>query len=109
MPNTFDPTTENPETLNISDIDSDWLWSDSFDSIYPDVRIISIQFNPGATDDHCVIKEGSAAGHPIFDVTCENEYDQRIEYKKKKALRPVLDFSAGTYSAGSTIKIEFDL
>lgn len=107
MANTLTPSTSNPDVLEISDIDSDWLWSDTFDN--NDVRIISIQFSPAAADDICIIKEGSDAGAPIFDVKCADEYDQRIEYLHKAPRRPVLDFSAGTYTAGSKIKIEFDL
>ncbi len=91
--------------INISDIDSDWLWSYTFPD-YPEIKIQSIQFNPGAVDDHCVIKNGSDTGPPFFDVTGEDaDYDQRNKPYHGAKLMPVLDFSDGTYSAGSSVQI----
>ena len=96
-------------TVVISSIDSDWLWTDIFSSATSGMRLVSIRFNPGAADDRCVIKAGSDTGIALFDSgKCVDEYDPRIEYYHGAIRRPVLDFSAGTYSSGSTVTFEFD-
>lgn len=90
--------------ITISTIDSDWSWSDDYPSSAT-LPIGGIIFVPGATDDVCVIKEGSAAGAELFEVRSADVYDQKgFSYGGAK-LRPVLDVSAGTYSAGSKVVI----
>lgn len=93
--------------VTIEDIDSDWLWSDTFPN-YGSVRLIGIQFNPGAADDQCVILENTVSGSPIMDVTALDVYDQRYKPVGVNA-RPVLDVSAGTYSSGAQVIFTFDL
>ncbi len=102
--NTITPT---GNFVTIEDIDSDWSWSDQFPN-YPRVFLIGIQFNPGAADDQCVIKEGSDTGSDIMDVTAESAYDERYKPVGVES-RPVLDYSAGTYSAGSKVIFTFKL
>lgn len=92
--------------LEISDIDSDWSWTDNF-PFAAAVRLDSIQFNPGAAADACVIKYGSDAGVAFFDVTCENESDEKCKYFNCRPLKPVFDFSDSIISAGAKIIIMF--
>jgi hypothetical protein len=97
-------------TVDITDIDSDWLYSATLTGVVGSrVHILSIQFNPGAADDQCVILDATDAGPAIFDVTSESVYDQRIKYfnQPSNGFMPFLDFSAGTYTAGSKIIIIF--
>lgn len=92
--------------VHITDIDSDWSWSDSYPQYaYP--YLVSIQFNPAAADDQCIIKEGSDSGAPFFDVTAIDEYNQKAKMINVYS-KPVLDFSDGTYSAGSSVILIFD-
>jgi len=94
--------------VEITDIDSDWLYSTAtFLGTTGRINIISIQFNPGAADDHCVILDTNAAGPAIFDVTSYDAYDQRIKYfqQPNPGFKPFLDYSAGTYSAGAKVII----
>lgn len=93
--------------VTIEDIDSDWLWSDTFPN-YPKIRLVGIQFNPGLAADQCIIFENTVSGSTIMDVTAEDVYDQRYKPVGVDS-RPVLDFSAGTYSSGSKIIFTFDL
>jgi len=90
--------------ITISSIDSDWLWSDTF-PLLAKVPVIAIFFKGAAADDACVIKEGSASGPAFFDVKVNDSYDQRQGLYGGAKLRPVLDYSAGTYTAGSTVTI----
>ena len=91
--------------VHITDIDSDWLWSTQFPGINK-IPVVSIQFNGAAQDDQCIISEGSITGAILFDFTADNVYDQHPKYFHGVGLRPVLDFSIGTYSANSSVIFE---
>lgn len=96
-------------TVVIEDIDSDWTWSDSINNALSGIRVLSIQFNGGAADDQCVIMtDGAATGAVIFDVTVEDTYDQRLKWFNGVRHKPFLDYSAGTFTAGSKVIIEFE-
>lgn len=98
--------TETGNVITITDIDSDWLWTANFSEFTAKgVPVISIQFIPGDTDDQCVILNGTAAASEVFNVVAEDAYDQRIQYYFGNPLKLFLDFSAGTYSAGSKVII----
>ena len=92
----------------IEDIDSDWNWYDTITYLATSkagIAIQSIQFNPGAADDLCIIKNKTDTGSEIFDVICADVYDQRCKYFNGEILKPVLDFSDGVYTAGSKVII----
>jgi len=96
-------------SVTISSIDSDYTFATTFPNSTSGLRMVSIRFNPGAADDICVIKNGSDTGSELFNSgKCVDEYDVRIEYYNSMIRRPYLDFSAGTYSSGSTVTFEFD-
>lgn len=97
----------NGNVIEISDIDSDWSWSDTFPQ-YPQMPVVSIQFNGAAADDQCVIKNATDTGPALFDVLVVDEYDQRYKLFNGTLLKPVLDYSAGTYTAGSTVILILD-
>lgn len=90
--------------IEITDIDSDWSWSDSFPS-HESLPIGAVIFKPGAADDQCVLEEATTSGASFFDVTASDEYSEKGMNFSGARLRPVLDFSDGTYSAGSKVII----
>lgn len=94
--------------IEISSIDSDWYWYDTlvaFATSKVGIPIHSIQFVPGATDDRCVIKNGSATAAVFFDRTAENVYDNDQYRYDGEELKPFLDVSAGVYSADAKVII----
>ncbi len=92
--------------ITISSIDSDWSWSDTFPN-YNEVRLQQIRFYPGAVDDVCIIKEGSdsATAAHVFEYTASVDTLPAVDYYHGTGSSPVLDFSAGTYSSGSSVTI----
>jgi hypothetical protein len=98
--------TETENFITITDIDSDWTWTANFDEYTPwGVPVISIQFKPAAADDQCVILNGSDTASEVFNVTAETAYDQKIQYFHGTPIKLFLDYSAGTYTAGSIVII----
>jgi hypothetical protein len=98
--------TETESMIIITDIDSDWTWSTHFpDYAAWGVPVVSIQFKPAAADDQCVILNGSATASEVFNVTAESAYDQKIQYYFGTPLKLFLDYSEGTFTAGSKIII----
>lgn len=100
----------NNNNIILSSLDSDWVWTDTLSDLKfaTGVHVVSIQFIPGASDDRCVIDDTEIGGGIQFDSgPCADTYDTKIKYYQPKLMRPVLDFSDGTYSAGSSIIIEY--
>jgi hypothetical protein len=102
--NTVTPTTP-VYFVQISSIDSDWDYSDTFASASDGIYVQSIQFNPAATDDELVIKDASDTGAVIMSVKCADAYDQKIKYFYGAQIKPYLDFDQGTFTAGSSVII----
>ena len=95
-------------TIEISAIDSDWTWTDTLtDPKFANgVPVNFIQFNPAASNDKCSIKEASDAGPQSYYVKCTADTDQKRAYFYGTKLKPVLDFSAGTFTANSTVIVQ---
>lgn len=95
-------------TVEISSIDSDWTWTDTFtDARYANgIRINYIQFCPAAADDACSIKEGADTGPQFFRCSAADANAQKLVNYHGAMKKPVLDFSAGTFTAGSSVIIE---
>ena len=97
-------------TVTISAIDSDW---DSTD-VYPNgMRIFSIRFHPGATDNICSIEDKNNGNVKHFFVKCADTYDDRVEYKPKDVrLKLYLDYDdtddtwTAAYTTGCSITIQ---
>ena len=87
----------------ITIVDADWSWETTLPAA--GVRLHSIQYTPAATDEICVIEEGSDAGPHLFYVKCADVYDQRIKYFGDGLYRPYFDYSDSTGSAGGIITI----
>lgn len=99
--------TASGNVITITSIDSDWTWSDTISSTdYPyGIKLVSITFVPGAASDRCIVKEGSDSGPPFFDSDEMTDNDPRGWPYHQTILKPMLDVSAGTYSAGSKVII----
>ena len=93
-------------TVDITDIDEDWLFNTATFLGQTGLFISSIQFDPIQTDDECIIKEGGETGAIIFRALAANAYDQKIKYFHGENKHPFLDFGDGTFTAGTRIIIE---
>lgn len=94
--------------IDISTIDSDWNWYDTltaFATSKPGISVESIDFKAGATDDECIIRNGSATGPVIFHKQAANKYQEGKHDFNGKSIKPVLVVSEGVYSADSRIII----
>lgn len=91
------------KVMQITIVDADELWSTTLPS--EGISIHSIQYNPAAAGEICVIKEGSASGPIIFKCKSEGDTDDRIKYFGKQLYKPVFDFSDSTNSADGIIII----
>jgi len=93
--------------IELTAVDSDWLWTATLGAGMSRVNIISITFIPTATDDHCVIKDTNAAGPTIFEKKAATAYDsETIYYPQPNAgFRPFLDVGDGSYTAGAKVII----
>ncbi len=94
-------------TIEISDIDSDWTWTETVPDALNGIPINFIQYNPIADGDKCAIYEESIADGPrCFYVKNDGDDDQKRAPYYGTRMKPILDFSAGTYTAGSTVIIQ---
>jgi hypothetical protein len=96
-------------TVELSAIDADWTWSDTFkESKYENgIRINFIQFNTAAAADVCIIKDGSATGPKIFKATghtIELVREKTVYYGGAR-MKPFLDEGDGAYNAAATVII----
>ena len=92
-------------TITIEDIDSDWVWTDSFPQFPKGIRIYSIRFHPGATDDLCSIEDYDNGEVKHFLSKCADTYDDRLEYKPhdvRYKLRLDYQDTDGTWTAAYT-------
>lgn len=93
--------------LELSSIAADWDYKASRPTDWPIIpRLLSITFVPGAAADRIVVKEEDDAGPTVFDVTCENTYDQRVKYFHGGRVIPFIDFGDCTFSAGHKVTIQ---
>lgn len=93
--------------LEITSIAADWDYRASKPSGWPNKpRLLSIQFDPGATDDKLLVREQDDGGATRFYAICQNGYDQKIKYFHGVRVMPYIDFSGSTLSAGHRVTIE---
>ncbi len=98
-------------TIVISVIDSDWVWTTTLtaDKYKNGVPVHAIIFQPGAASDKLSIKDGSDSGPRIFpNILAADTTDGKVIYYGGVNLKPVLDYSDSTLSAGSTVIIILD-
>jgi len=105
MANTF---TKSSFCLNISALNSDWLWSETWPGHDRGVPVWSIHFLAAAANDKCFIKDGSLTGPIVFHRLAVAIGDQVPSYFGGGLIRLALDFSDGTYNAASVVIITLD-
>jgi hypothetical protein len=105
MANTF---VRSKLVLNITDIDSDWLWSDTWKLHKEGVPVYSIHFIATAAADACVLRDGSITGPVVFHRIAVAVGDQVPSYFGGNIIQLALDFSEGVYTADSVIVITLD-
>ena len=95
-------------TIEISDIDSDWTWTETLtDKKFANgVPVNFIQFNPSAANDVCSIKEEIDSGPQSVYFKAFTNAEPRRAYFHGTPIKPMLDFSAGTYGANATVIIQ---
>jgi len=91
----------NANVIHVTNLNADWAWSTTLPARGSGIRVESIQFNPTAASDRCVMLDG-ASGTTIMDVTCADTTDSRVKYFYGQKLRPVFDFSQSVISGTST-------
>ena len=111
MGNTINPTagSDIDKFIELTALDSDWVWTDTFPGALNGIAVDWISFSVGATAtvDVCSIKEGSATGPSIFPrQPLAATSPAHIVYYNGKSIKPVLDFSACTLSAGHSVIIK---
>lgn len=100
--------TRSGNVIEISTLDADWAWTDTFTSGYPyanGIRAQYIIFYPSAANDILVLEEGSDSGPEIFPVKCNDTYDQRIVYPGATRIKPVFDYTDSTITTPADAKI----
>lgn len=87
-------------------IDSDWTWTDSFARMPDGIEVAEVIFTPGAADDKLVMLDQDANGGELFPpVLPWDVYAERQSYPCGTWLKPFIDFSECTLSAGHNILI----
>jgi hypothetical protein len=92
--------------VSITAIDADWAWSDTFGSTSDGIYIEWIAFKPGAASDAMSISDGLATGPEIFpSVPRDSVNSGQIIYYNGRKMRPVIDYSDCTLTAGHSVTI----
>ena len=95
--------------LQISSIDADWTWTDTFPaSKYPDgIKVNSIRFDTAAATDVCIIKQTDGSGPRLFKASGNtlDVADERCQYFYGARLKPFLDVGDGSYNASASVTI----
>ena len=100
-------------TITIEDVGADWDFLTYFPE-YPDgLKVYSIRFHPGATDDLCSIENKDRPEVKYFLVKCADTYDDRIQYYSKALkMKLYLDYDdtdstwTAAYTAGCSVTIQ---
>ena len=90
--------------LTLSAIDTDFLYTDLWSGRVP---IISIDFQPAAATDKCVIREGSLTGPIIFsrDLDSDGVWESGglVKYFQGQPIMPCMVVANGSYDAAALV------
>ena len=95
-------------TFNITDIDSDWLWSTTWPGNLQGIPVYSIHFVATGANDLCILRDGSITGPIVFHRLAVAVGDQVPSYFGGNLVQLALDFSEGVYTAASYIVVVLD-
>jgi len=87
-------------------IDTDWKHTDTFSDL-EHIKLDSIIFVPGAASDELIVRDGAIDGPEIIHVLATDTNDQRALYGHGVAVRPFIDVSECTFTAGAKIIFTF--
>lgn len=101
-------------TCTIRDVASDWDYRTYFPGprYANGIRVYSIRFHPGATNDLCSIEDYDDNNVKHFLVKCADTYDDRIQGYNGARLKLFLDFDdtdgtwTAAYTAGCSVTIQ---
>jgi hypothetical protein len=96
------------EVIDISAMDSDWTWNEKggpYTSDKEGIVVKYILFLPGAIGDVLVIKNGSATKESLFPDMAVPVKQANIMYYQGRMLKPFIDYSESTLSAGHRVMI----
>lgn len=94
--------------VQLSAIDSNWLWSGSFPGYDNGLHIVTVVFETGITSANTlVLRDGTTTGPQLLGVTMANDLFDTYFFHGA-LLRPVLLFSEQTFTAGATFSICFE-
>lgn len=98
----------NGPIVTITAIDADWVWTTTFPRHTQGIKVDFIAFKPGATAlDKMSIKMDSATGPELFpSIPSVSQSYGQIVYYHGATLRPVIDFSDCTLTAGHEVIIK---
>lgn len=100
--------TRSKNAVQLSSIDSNWLWSDSFPGYDNGLHMVTVVFETGITSNNTLIlREGSTTGPQILGVTLANDSFDTYFFHGA-LLRPVMLFSEQTFTSGATFSICFE-
>ena len=98
--------------ITFSSMDSDWLWSTQWPwAADTGIPLWSIGFFWDTGTDKCVVSQGSIAGPVIFSVDLDSDgaFEQNSQHTKYfggAMVKPVIDFSQGSYGATALIMLQ---
>jgi len=67
------------------------------------VRVNAVSFRPGAANDEVVFKDSAATGDVIIDIITAAKTTVTIEFPSAQQMKPYLDHSACTLTAGAVV------
>ncbi len=106
MANTF---VRSNHCLDITDLDSDWVWTDTYPGNAHGIPVWSIQLVATGASDLCILREDIIETGPVvFHRLAVAVGDQVPSYFGGNLLKLTLDFSQGVYTALSHVIIILD-
>ena len=107
--NTINPTagSDIDKFIEITGIDSDWTWTDTFKGAHNGIAVDFIAYSSGDADgDICVIKEASDTGPAIFPKQAQKTQGPAQIVYYGCSIKPVIDYGDCTLSTGHSIVIK---
>lgn len=100
-------TTLGTNSLTITGLDADWLYSTSTDCPFPGgIVITAITFIPSAINDRMIVRDGGVDAADIFDSGIVAGTDAvRFTYDTPRKRFPVIDISDCTFGTAANAKV----
>ena len=109
MANTINPAagSDIEKFIEITAIDSDWTWTDTFPGAHNGIAVEFIAFSSGDSDgDYCSIKDQGATGPSIFPPQAQKTQGPAQIVYYNDSIKPFLDQSACNLTTGHSLIIK---